>query len=261
MFFFFFSSRRRHTRFSRDWSSDVCSSDLVGRERVTWLAFRCSPYYTNSALYPVITHLQRFMQFRREDTLEQRLDKLASVLQAARFPLQEAVPLFAALLVLPLAERYPSLDWSHQKQKQKTQEALVGWLVAEAERQPMLAVWEDLHWADPSTLELLGLVIDQTPTVPLLTLLTCRPELHPPWLLRSHCTPLTLSRFTTPQVEEMVRRITGGKALPAEVVQQIVVKTDGVPLFVEELTKMVLEADLLREHEDRYDLTGPLPCI
>jgi predicted ATPase len=235
--------------------------ERVGRERATWLAFRCSPYYTNSALYPVITHLQRFMQFRREDTLEQRLDKLASVLQAARFPLQEAVPLFAALLALPLAERYPSLDWSPQKQKQKTQEALVGWLVAEAERQPMLAVWEDLHWADPSTLELLGLVIDQTPTVPLLTLLTCRPELHPPWLLRSHCTQLTLSRFTRPQVEEMVRRITGGKALPAEVVQQIVVKTDGVPLFVEELTKMVLEADLLREHEDRYDLTGPLPPL
>jgi class 3 adenylate cyclase/tetratricopeptide (TPR) repeat protein len=153
------------------------------------------------------------------------------------------------------------LDWSPQKQKQKTQEALVGWLVAEAEHQPMLAVWEDLHWADPSTLELLGLVIDQTPTVPLLTLLTCRPELHPPWLLRSHCTQLTFSRFTRPQVEEMVRRITGGKALPAEVVQQIVVKTDGVPLFVEELTKMVLEADLLREHEDRYDLTGPLPPL
>jgi TOMM system kinase/cyclase fusion protein len=235
--------------------------ERVGHERATWLTFRCSPYNINSALYPVITHLQRFLQFRREDTLEQRLDKLESVLQAARFPLQEAVPLFAALLAVPLAERYPSLDWSPQKQKQKTQEALVRWLVAEAERQPVLAVWEDLHWADPSTLELLGLVIHQTPTVPLLTLLTCRPEFHPPWLLRSHCTQLTLSRFTRPQVEEMVRRITGGKALPAEVVQQIVVKTDGVPLFVEELTKMVLEADLLREHEDRYDLTGPLPSL
>ena len=162
---------------------------------------------------------------------------------------------------MPLAERYAPLDWSPQKQKQKTQEALVAWLVAEAERQPVLAVWEDLHWADPSTLEWLGLVLDQTPTVPLCTLLTYRPEFPPPWAPRSYLTQLTLSRLTRPQVEEMLQRITGGKRLPAEVVRQMVAKTDGVPLFVEELTKTVLEAGWLQEQEDRYELTGPLPAL
>ena len=189
--------------------------ERVGREGATWLTFRCSPYHTNSALYPVITHLQRMLQFRPEETPAEQLERLEHALQSTRLPLEEAVPLLAALLSVPLAERYAPLDWSPQKQKQKTQEALVAWLVAEAERQPVLAVWEDLHWADPSTLEWLGLVLDQTPTVPLCTLLTYRPEFPPPWAPRSYLTQLTLSRLTRPQVEEMIRRITGGKRLPS----------------------------------------------
>jgi class 3 adenylate cyclase len=221
--------------------------ERVGHERTTWLMFRCSPYHTHSALYPMIVHLQQVLQFRQEYSPVERLDKLESALQTTRLPLQEAVPLLAVLLSVPSAERYPPLSWSPQKQKQKTHEALVAWLVAEAERQPVLAVWEDLHWADPSTLELLGLILDQTPTAPLCTLLTYRPEFPPPWAPRSYLTQLTLSRLTRPQVEEMVRRMTGGKALPAEVVQQIVAKTDGVPLFVEEITKTILEAGWLQE--------------
>jgi class 3 adenylate cyclase/tetratricopeptide (TPR) repeat protein len=235
--------------------------ERVGREGTTWLTFRCSPYHMNSALYPVITHLQRVLQLRPEETPAEQLERLERALQATRLPLAEAVPLLAALLSVPLAERYPSLDWSPQKQKQKTQEALVAWLLAEAERQPVLAVWEDLHWADPSTLEWLGLVLDQTPTAPLCTLLTYRPEFPPPWAPRSYLTQLTLSRLTRPQVEEMIQRITGGKRLPAEVVRQMVAKTDGVPLFVEELTKTVLEAGWLQEQEDHYTLTGPLPAL
>jgi predicted ATPase len=235
--------------------------ERVGREGTTWLTFRCSPYHMNSPLYPVITHLQRVLQLRPEETPAEQLERLERALQATRLPLEEAVPLLAALLSVPLAERYPPLDWSPQKQKQKTQEALVAWLVTEAERQPVLAVWEDLHWADPSTLEWLGLVLDQTPTAPLCTLLTYRPEFSPPWTPRSYLTQLTLSRLTRPQVEEMIQRITDGKRLPAEVVRQIVAKTDGVPLFVEELTKMVLEASWLQEREDRYELTGPLPAL
>ena len=235
--------------------------ERVGREGATWLTFRCSPYHTNSALYPVITHLQRMLQFRPEETPAEQLERLEHALQSTRLPLEEVVPLLAALLSVPLAERYAPLDWSPQKQQQKTQEALVAWLVAEAERQPVLAVWEDLHWADPSTLEWLGLVLDQTPTVPLCTLLTYRPEFPPPWAPRSYLTQLTLSRLTRPQVEEMIQRITGGKRLPAEVVRQMVAKTDGVPLFVEELTKTVLEAGWLQEEEDRYELTGPHPAL
>ena len=122
----------------------------------------------------------------------------------------------------------------------------MAWLVAESERQAVLAVWEDLQWADPSTLELLALVIDQTPTVRMLTVLTFRPDFVPTWPTRSHMTPLTLNRLERPQVEALVGHLAGGKELPAEVLQQIVSKTDGVPLFVEELTKMVLESKMLR---------------
>ncbi|HEY7491051.1 MAG TPA: AAA family ATPase, partial [Candidatus Tectomicrobia bacterium] len=233
----------------------------VGHEQARWLTFRCSPYHVNSALHPVIAHLHRVLQFHPHDTPAARLDLLEGALRAVRLPLEEGVPLFAALLSVPLAARYAPLSWSPQQQRQKTQEALMAWLVAETERQPVLAVWEDLHWADAATLDLLGLVLDQTPTTPLCTLLTYRPEFRPPWPLRSYMTPLTLTRLMRPQVEEMVQRMTGGKALPGEVLQQIAAKTDGVPLFVEELTKMVLESGLLQEREDHYELTGPLPPL
>jgi predicted ATPase len=125
----------------------------------------------------------------------------------------------------------------------------------------VLAVWEDLHWADPSTLELLGLLLDQVPTARLLLVLTARPEFRPPWALQAHLTQFTLTRLVRPQVEEMVLRVTGSKPLPAEVVQQIVVKTDGIPLFVEVLVKTVLKSGLVREEADRYVLTGPLPPL
>jgi predicted ATPase len=120
---------------------------------------------------------------------------------------------------------------------------------------------EDLHWSDPSTLEFLTLLLDQGPTSRLLTLLTCRPEFAVPWSFRAHCTPLTLPRLPQAQVAEMIGGVAGGKALPPEVVAQIAVKTDGVPLFVEELTKMVLESGLLHEGEDCYALPGPLPPL
>jgi predicted ATPase len=140
----------------------------------------------------------------------------------------------------------------------KHYQAVVAWLLAATERQPVLAVWEDLHWADPSTLDLLGLLIAQAPMAPLLTLLIYRPEFSPPWPCHSYVTTLTLTRLIGPQVAEMVLRVTQGKPLPADVIQQIVAKTDGVPLFVEELTKMVLESGLLRERAQDYALTGPL---
>jgi predicted ATPase len=190
----------------------------------------------------VIDHLQRLLQFRREDSPLEKLAKLEQALQDYRLPVQEVVPLFAALLSLPHPEGYPPLTLSPAKQKQKTQEALSAWLLAEAERKPVLAAWEDLHWADPSTLELHGLLLDQAPTARMLTLLTFRPEFSPPWGARAHVTPLTLHRLGRTQVEAMVAELTSGKALPTEVVRQIVAKTDGMPLFVEELTKMVIEA-------------------
>jgi class 3 adenylate cyclase/tetratricopeptide (TPR) repeat protein len=225
------------------------------------LVLRCSPYHTSSALYPVIEQVQRVLQWQRDDAPATKLDALEQVLQTYGLPLPEVVPLLAALLSVPLLDRYSPLTLTPQRQRQQTLETLVAWFLAAAERQPVLAVWEDLHWADPSTLELLGLLLDQTPTARMLILLTCRPEFHPPWATRSYLTQLTLGRLGRPQVEEMVTRLTGGKPLPVEVVEQIVAKTDGVPLFVEELVKMLLESGLVHEEVERYVLTGPLPPL
>ncbi|MBI3796033.1 MAG: AAA family ATPase, partial [Deltaproteobacteria bacterium] len=218
--------------------------ERVAREGGTRIEFRCSPYYQNTAFYPVIDYLQRLLQFRREDAPPEKLGKLEKALREYHLPAQEVVPLFAALLSLPHPEGYPPLTLSPAKQKQKTQEAVIAWFLAAAERQPVLAAWEDFHWADPSTLELHGLLLDQAPTARMLTLLSFRPEFSPPWGARAHLTPLTLHRLGRTQVEAIVRDLTSGKALPAEVVRQIVAKTDGVPLFVEELTKMVVESGL-----------------
>ncbi len=235
--------------------------ERAATESHTRLECRCSPYYQNSALYPVIDLLQRLLQFKRDDTPEAKLTKLEGALEPYGFALPEVVPLFASLLFLSLSERYPPLTLTPQKQKEKTQQAVLAWLLKEAERQPVRFVVEDLHWADPSTLELLGLFIDQAPTACLLIVLTFRPDFTSPWAPRSHLTSLTLSPLLRKQVEVMIEKVAGGKALPAEVIQQVITKTDGVPLFVEELTKTVLESGLLREAEGRYELTGPLPPL
>jgi class 3 adenylate cyclase len=234
----------------------------VRAEGMPRIAFRCSPYHTNSALYPVITHLEHLLQLAPDDPPATRLAKLEAGLQPYDLPLAEVVPLLAGLLSVPLpAERYAALTLTPQQQKQQTLDALVAWLAAEAEGQPVLAAWEDLHWADPTTLEYLGLVIEQAPTMPMLHVLTYRPEFSPPWSPRSHIMPLVLHRLERPQVEALIAQRAGGKTLPAEVVQHIVAKTDGVPLYVEELTKMLLASPLLREEADRYVLTGALHTV
>jgi predicted ATPase len=216
--------------------------EQVNADGATRLEFRCSPYHQNSAFYPIIDHLQRLLQFTREDSPATKLEKLQPTLSHYRFPQADTLPLLAALLSLPHPEGYPPITVSPQKQKEKTQAALVAWLMEEAEQQSVYNTWEDIHWADPSTLEVLNLVIDQVPTTRLYVLLTFRPEFLPSWGSRSYLSQLTLSRLGREHVEAMVERGTGGKALPAEVVQQIVVKTDGVPLFGEELTKTVVES-------------------
>jgi class 3 adenylate cyclase/predicted ATPase len=226
------------------------------------LTLRCSPYHTHSALYPIITHVQHVLHFVPEDTAEGRLTRLERLLGTYRQPLTEVVPLLAALLAVSLPEgRYAPLTLSPQQQRQQTLDALVAWLLEEAERQPVLAVYEDLHWADPSTLELLGMLVEQAPTASMLHVLTFRPDFIPPWPMRSHMMPLTLSRLERPQVEALLTHLAGGKALPAEVVRYIVSKTDGVPLFVEELTRMLLESALLREDTDHYTLLRPLSSL
>src|SRR5262245_47217954 len=189
--------------------------EQVVQEGATRIEFRCSPYHQNSALYPVLEHLRRMLGFERDDTPQAKLEKLAGVLARYRFPQADTVPLLAALLSLPHPASYPPLTLAPERQKQKTQEALVSWLVEEAEQAAVYSAWEDLHWADPSTLELLTLFLDQVPTARMLALLTFRPEFTPPhWVIRSYLSQMTLSRLDRTQVREMVARVTGGKALP-----------------------------------------------
>ena len=221
-------------------------------EGVTRIEFRCLPYYQNSALYPIIDHLHRLLQFQREDTPDTKLGKLQQALAAFRFPQSDTLSLLATLLSLPHPEGISPLTLSPQAQKQKTHEALVAWMMEEAQRRAVYCAWEDLHWADPSTLDVLTLFLEQIPTTRMFALLTYRPEFNPPWSARSYLTQLTLNRLGRAQVEAMVRNVTDGKALPTDIVQQIVTKTDGVPLFVEELTKMVLESGLVQTEDGRF---------
>jgi class 3 adenylate cyclase/tetratricopeptide (TPR) repeat protein len=235
--------------------------ERVAGERHTWVEVRGSPYHQQSPLYPVITHLHRLLGWRQEEAPHEKLRTLERVLNHYGLSLPDVVPLFAPLLALPLPDYYPPLVMAPHRQKQKTLEALLMWLLRETEQQPVLFIVEDLHWLDPSTLELLSLLIEQAATMRLFTLLTCRPTFRPPWAPHAHLSHLTLSRLPRPQAARMIEQVTGGKALPAEVRQQLLARTDGVPLFVEELTKMILESGFLREADDRYELTGPLPTL
>ena len=235
--------------------------EQVSSEGATRIEFRCSPYHQNSAFYPIIDHLQRLLQFAQDDAPQAKLAKLQQVLASYSFPQTDTLSLVAALLSLPHPEGMPPLTLSPQKQKQKTQEALVAWIIEEAERAVVYCAWEDLHWVDPSTREVLTFFLEQIPTRRVFSVLTFRPDFIPLWNPRSYLTQLALSRLGRPHVEAMVEQVTSGKALPEEVLQQIVAKTDGVPLFVEELTKMVLESGLLIEADDHYELRGPLPPL
>jgi class 3 adenylate cyclase/predicted ATPase len=220
---------------------------------------RSLPYYQHTALYPLTDLFQRTLQWQPDETPDEKLGKLEQALRPYRLPLEETVPLFAPFLALPVPEhRYPPLTLSPQRQRQKTLETLVAILLELAEQQPVLFIVEDLHWTDPTTLELLNLVLDQTPTAPLLTVLTCRPTFQPSWTHRSYLTEVSVTRLAQPQVERMIERVVGGKTLPPEVRQQIIAKTDGVPLFVEEITKAILESGSLTEVDAHYELTGSL---
>src|SRR5262245_55640938 len=235
----------------------------MASEPQAWLTpCQCSPYHQNTALYPLIDLLERVvLRFDRHETPQQKLNRLEGHVVQYGLPLAETVPLLATLLSLPLPADYAPLSVSPAQQKQQIMHVLLTTLLRIAAQQPVLFVMEDLHWVDPTTLEFLTLLVDQGPTARILALLTFRPNFSPPWAGRSHLTQVTLNRLPRRQATELMDRVAHGKALPPEVVAQVVAKTDGVPLFVEELTKMVLESSLLQEQEERYALTGPLPPL
>src|SRR5215471_8499926 len=220
--------------------------ERLGNEPYTRLRSFGSPHHQDSALYPTITRLERAAGLRRDDTAAQRLDKLERMLGQATSDLGDTVPLLAALLSIPTGDRYPPLDLSPQKQKEKTLYALLAQLEGLAAKRPVLMVSEDVHWKDPTSLELLDLTVDRVASLSVLLIITYRPEFAPPWAGRSHVTLLSLNRLPLRHRTEMITHVTGGKSLPKEIATQIMDRTDGVPLFIEELTKAVVESGVLR---------------
>src|SRR5215467_1288881 len=235
-------------------------AERIDGEPHTRLRYQCSPYHTNSALHPFIAQLERAAGFKADDTPEQRLEKLEAFLTIDGSSVQ-ATPLFAALLSIPFGERYPPLTLSPMQQRRRTLASLLDQFEGLVRRQPTLLSFEDAQWADATSLELLDLMVERVRQLPVLALFIFRPEFEPTWIGLPNVGTTTLGHLDRNDVENMVAQVTRGRVLPAEVMKQIVVKTDGNPLFVEELTKAVLETDLLIEDAEGYRLDGPLPPL
>src|SRR5262245_10191695 len=212
--------------------------ERVENEPHTRMRYFCSPHHQDSALHPIIAQLERAAGFERQDTLEGKLKKLAVLIPAS----PEDGALLAELLSLPTEGRYPPLQLTPQRRKEETLEALLRQLEALARQRPMLMLFEDVHWIDPSSRDLLDLVVERVSRLPILLIVTFRPEFQPPWTGQAHVTVLVLNRLDRHEGVALVRRVNGAEALPGDIVAEIVERTDGVPLFVEELTKAVLEA-------------------
>ena len=220
------------------------------------LRFQCSPYYINSAFWPSIDNFERALKFKRDETPESKLDKLeALMVNEYNRPIAD-VRFIASMLSIPCEERYGALAMTPQKHKDETLRTLVDLTEAAARKQPSMMLYEDLHWADPTSLEVLELLIDRVRTIPLLIVLTHRPEFQSRWSQHGHVTALNLSKLTRNQSAAMVSKLANGKALPGDLLEQILAKTDGVPLYVEELTKSIIESGELKEMGDRYEYAG-----
>ena len=235
--------------------------EAIADEPHTNLRYQCSPYHSNSALYPFIAQLERAAGFKADDTSVQRLDKLEALLAIAGSRVQDTAPLFAALLSIPFGDRYPQLVLNPAQQRRRTFAALLDQFENLARQKPILLVFEDAHWADATSLELLDLTVERIRQLPVFALFILRPEFEPSWVGLPNVSTLMLGRLARGNVENIVTQVTGGRALPSEVMNQIVAKTDGNPLFVEELTKAVLEGDILVKDADSYRLDGPLPPL
>ena len=225
------------------------------------LRYQCSPYHTSSALYPVIEQLARAAHLDESDSPPVRLDKLESMLVQSTPNVERVAPLIATLLSIPFGDRYAPLELTREQQKEETLASLVAQFRGLCHRRPVLLVFEDVHWADPTSLELLGLLVDEAQSERALVIITYRPEFTPPWTAFGHITALTLNRLSHSLGAAIIESITGGKPMPDGVCDQIVDKTDGVPLFIEELTKAVVESGLLEDKGNRYELAGPLPPL
>lgn len=230
---------------------------LAGGDCIT-VRLHCSPYHQNTTLYPIIEHLQRVAGFADDDAPNDRLDKLERLLEPPEASMPESLAIVASLLSIPVDDRYPGLELDPEVLRERTLDLMVAQLESLSRRQPLLILVEDVHWADPTTLVLLSSLVEQVSSWRTLLMITFRPEFQAPWIGEAHVSLLSLNRLDRRQCQAMIERLTGGRALPAEIVDQIALKTDGVPLFAEELTKTIIESGLVVEQGERYVLTGPM---
>ena len=214
----------------------------LATEPHTRLRYFCSPQHTDSALYPIIGQMERAAGLGYDDKPQAKLDKLDAVLAKTSTSPEDAA-LFAEMLSLPNDGRYPALALSPEQRRQRTLEALTAQVAGLASRQPVLMIFEDAHWTDPTSLEAFGWTVDRIKTLPVLLIVTFRPEFNPPWVGQSRVTSVTLNRLGEREAAAIIARLVGNKDLPADVMAEIVERTDGIPLFVEEMTKAVLEAE------------------
>jgi tetratricopeptide (TPR) repeat protein len=236
----------------------VALSERLQEEPHTRVRYFCSPHHTDSALYPTINQLERAAGFERDDTPEAKLDKMGSLLGPSSGHDDQ---LLSELLSLPTGKRYAPLNWSPQRKKEKTFDALLRQLQMLSCQRPLLLVYEDVHWIDPSSRELLDMTVDRVASLPVLLIITFRPEFQPPWTGQAHVSVLSLSRLGRRERAALVEQVAGNNALPYEIMAEIVERTDGIPLFVEELTKAVLEAGPHDEDTARSVSTAPRPTL
>ncbi len=232
--------------------------DGLSAEPHTLVRQFCSPYHQDTALHPLIAQLERAAGFRRDDTDEQRLTKLETILARGADDLGEVVPVLASLLSVPTGQRYPALDMAPQRRREKTLEIVLALLERLAGRRPVVLLFEDAHWADPTSLEFFERIVDRSASLPLLVVVTARPEFLPPWLDRPQVAMIALLHLPREYSAELIANTAGRKELPQEIAKEISDRTDGVPLFIEELTKAVVESGALVEAGDRYVATGPV---
>ena len=251
----------------------LCGEPGIGKSRVLraireeltkWGAqawqYQCSPYFSNSALYPTIASMERAMGFERNEQSASRIEKLEAIVMRRFKGHEQDVNLIGRLFNLPVEQQYGVLEMTPQKQKDETIRALVDMARNGSEENPLLVLYEDVHWADPSTIALIDQLLRQA-DIRALVVMTYRPEFKPPWLGQPHVTQLTLNRLTAPQTQQVAVRVAGGAELPSEIINQVIDKTDGVPLFVEELTKAILESGIIEQQEGKYVLTGRLTSL
>ena len=235
--------------------------DALKAERHSSLRYFCSPHRAQTALHPVIAQLEDAANFSPAEINDTKLDKLVRLLALSSQDASQDVALFAELLSIATGGRYGPLSISPQRRKELLLERFIAQLSGLAAREPVLMVLEDAHWVDPTTREFFDVVIERVRDLPVLFVMTYRPEFTPSWLGQSHVTALTLNRLGRRENAALVKRVAGGKDLPPALLEQIMTRTDGVPLFIEEVTKSVLESGILHEEDGAYVLAGPLPVL